>query len=132
LGGEAISRRAGQAKGTFYLYFDTKDAFLLELLRGYVAFEFATFPAFLPSETAFQAYLRRIGWYERTFARTAGVLRCMLQMSETEPKIRRLWHDRNAGIVDRVEAETIARLAAPVRDRQLLRLVIRTVGTMVD
>src|SRR5690349_9252755 len=28
LGVEAISRRAGQAKGTFYLYFDTKDAFL--------------------------------------------------------------------------------------------------------
>ena len=128
----AVTREAGQAKGTFYVYFETKDEFLTELLRGYVVFEAATFPTLPRTDTPFRSYFNRIAWYERTFARNAGILRCMLQMSETHPEIRRVWHERNAWIVDRALQETIALLKRPPRDTRSLRLAIRATGTMFD
>lgn len=128
----AVTRQAGSAKGTFYVYFDSKDEFLTELLRGYVVFEVTTFPILPKTGSPFKAYHERIGWYERTFARNAGVLRCMLQMSETHPEIRRIWHDRNAWIVDRALQETIALLKKPPQDLRPLRLAIRATGTMLD
>ncbi len=127
-----VTREAGSAKGTFYVYFTTKDEFLAELLRGYVIFEAGTFPVIPRTESPFRAYWTRIGWYERTFARNAGILRCMLQMSETHPEIRRVWHDRNAWIVDRALQETIALLKKPPQDLRPLRLAIRATGTMLD
>jgi AcrR family transcriptional regulator len=128
----AVTREAGSAKGTFYVYFKTKDEFLTELLRGYVLFEAAGFPVISRTETPFRAYRTRIGWYERTFARNAGILRCMLQLSETHPEIRRIWHDRNAWIVDRALQETVALLKRPPQDLRALRLAIRATGTMLD
>jgi AcrR family transcriptional regulator len=128
----AVTHEAGQAKGTFYVYFHTKDEFLTELLRGYVTFEATTFPPLPRTETPFRSYYTRIGWYERTFARNAGILRCMLQMSETHPEIRRIWHERNAWIVERALQETVALLKRPPRDTRSLRLAIRATGTMLD
>ncbi len=129
---EGICRAADQAKGTFYVYFKTKELFLAELLQGYVAFEASTFPALPPTDSPFRSYLTRIEWYERTFARNAGILRCMLQLSEVDPNVRRLWHERNARIVDRAVAATVARLKKPPADPAMLRLAIRAAGTMVD
>lgn len=128
----SVSRRAGQAKGTFYVYFNSKDVFLLELLRGYVAFEASTFVPLPLRDSAFKAYRNRIEWYERTFARNAGIIRCMLQMSEDHSDIRRLWHERNSRIVDRAVADTISRLTKPPADPKTLRLAIRAIGTMMD
>ncbi|MBM4186669.1 MAG: TetR/AcrR family transcriptional regulator [Gemmatimonadetes bacterium] len=128
----AITRQADSAKGTFYVYFDTKDEFLTELLHGYVVFEATTFPTLPRTGSPFRAYRDRIAWYERTFARNAGILRCMLQMSETHPEIRRIWHDRNAWVVDRALRETIALLEKPPHDLRPLRLAIRATGTMLD
>lgn len=128
----AIAKEAGQAKGTFYVYFKTKDEFLTELVRGYVVFEATTFPALPPTDTPFRSYLTRIGWYERTFAANAGILRCLLQLSETSPEIRRIWHERNAWIVDRAVTQTIGMLDKPPKDPRLLRLAIRVAGTMID
>ena len=128
----AVSRTAGQAKGTFYVYFDAKDQFLVELLRGYVAFEASTFVPVPPTDSAFRSYLNRVEWYERTFARNAGVIRCMLQMAEDHPDVRRLWHERNARIIDRAVADTVSRLSRPPADASTLRRAIRAVGTMLD
>lgn len=128
----AVSRSADQAKGTFYVYFKTKEVFLVELLQGYLGFEASTFQAIQPTTSPFLGYRNRIEWYEKTFARNAGILRCMVQMSETHPEVRRLWHERNARIVDRAVADTVARLAKPPADQRLLRLAIRAVGTMLD
>lgn len=127
-----VTRQAGSAKGTFYVYFDSKDEFLTELLRGYVVFEATTFPNLDRTGTPFRAYRDRIRWYERSFARNAGIIRCMLQMGETHPDIRRIWHDRNAWIVDRALQETIALLKRPPQDLRPLRLAIRATGTMLD
>ncbi len=128
----AVSKAAGQAKGTFYVYFKTKEAFLLELLQGYLAYEASTFLSLEPTASPFLAYRNRIEWYEKTFARNAGILRCMVQMGETDPDVRRLWHERNARIVDRAVADTVMRLTKPPADQRLLRLAIRAVGTMLD
>lgn len=128
----AVSDRAGQAKGTFYLYFPTKEAFLVELLQGYLGFEASTFQSIDPAKSPFLGYRLGIEWYEKTFARNAGILRCMVQMGEADPQVRRLWHERNARIVDRIVAETVARLKKPPADQRLLRLAIRTIGTMLD
>lgn len=128
----AVSKAAGQAKGTFYVYFPTKNVFLLELLHGYVGYEASTFHALQPTASPFLAYRNRIDWYEKTFARNAGILRCMVQMSEVDADVRRLWHERNARIVDRAVADTVARLVRPPTDQRLVRLAIRAVGTMLD
>ncbi len=128
----AVSKAAGQAKGTFYVYFKTKEVFLIELLQGYLAFEASTFLSLQATASPFLAYRNRIEWYERTFARNAGILRCMVQMGETDADVRRLWHERNARIVDRAVADTVMRLTKPPADQRLLRLAIRAIGTMLD
>lgn len=129
---EEISAEAGLAKGTFYIYFKTKDEFLIELARRFVAFEPQTLPAFSQRETAFRNTLALVTWYERGFLRNVGVLRCIIQMGETDDTMRELWQHRNRVIAEHAWDATLARLGNPSVDPGLLMLSLRTVGGMMD
>ncbi len=127
---EEISAAADVAKGTFYIYFKTKDRFLLDLGSRYIDFEIKSYPRFSRQLSEFQNSRRFIAWYEQTFAANAGVLRCMVQMGSTEPAMRSLWHRRNGQLVDRVTRRWTR--DNPEADADLHRWILRTSGAMLD
>lgn len=129
---EEISAEAGLAKGTFYIYFKTKDEFLIELARRYVAFEPQTMPSFSPRETPFRNTLSLVTWYERGFLRNVGVLRCIIQMGEIDDTMRALWQSRNKVIAEHAWDATLARLNSGAPDPAMVMLMLRTVGGIMD
>jgi AcrR family transcriptional regulator len=129
---EDISAEAQLAKGTFYVYFGTKEQFLRELLAQYVAFEAQTFPAPLAAETAFAGVRRVVGWYAQTFESNVGLLRCMVQLSSTDEEVHALWQARNTAVVERAFGDLVRRLGQSPADPMLLRLALRTAGGMLD
>lgn len=124
-----VARAAGLAKGTFYVHFSSKEEFLLEVARRFLAFE-TTMALWLPSRTVFSRIRAMTEWYERGFALNAGVLRCIVQMSESNVAMRALWHARNQRMVDR-QMEALAP-DLPRVDPVLLRLALRTAGGLID
>lgn len=129
---ENISSEARLAKGTFYVYFDSKEEFLRELLRQYVAFEGQTFPGPLGTETAFRGVRRLVDWYAQTFVSNIGLLRCMVQLSSTDERVHAFWQARNSTIVERAMGDLIRNLGRQPADPALLRLAVRTAGGMLD
>lgn len=129
---EDISSEARLAKGTFYVYFDSKEEFLRELLRRYVAFEAQTFPAAMAAESRFGAVRRLVGWYAQTFVSNIGLLRCMVQMSSADESVHALWQERNSRIVERALGDLARRSGQSPEDAMLLRLAVRTAGGMLD
>jgi AcrR family transcriptional regulator len=129
---EEICAGAGLAKGTFYIYFDTKDEFLQELAEQYVAFErqFVLVPD--PRDSAFATSLAWVSWYEGTFASNVGVLRCIVQMGEIDTKVRGIWHARNEFVARRIAESIEARVGERAPDREHLLFTVRTVGGMLD
>lgn len=127
---EEVCKAADAAKGTFYIHFQSKDLFLAELARRYVAFEIATVPSHNPGLTRYAQIKAFNGWYEAMFALNAGVLRCLVQMAPASAPMRDLWHERNSRLVDR----QMERIAPPPHtvDSRLARLAVRTIGGMID
>lgn len=129
---EEISAAAGSAKGTFYIHFPTKDDFLLELARQYVRFEGQFMPAYDERETVFGATLRSIEWYEGVFSTNIGVLRCIVQMGEVHADMRKIWHDRNTRIVDKLVDAITRRVGSRLPKTEHLMFAVRTAGGMLD
>lgn len=127
---EQICQEAGVAKGTFYIYFKSKDEFLLDLASRYVAFEVLAHPRLSSKNSDFTNMRLWVTWYERTFAANVGILKCLIQMGAQDPAMRDLWHQRNARLVDRSLAGWMK--TRPDADPVLERMIIRTAGTMMD
>jgi AcrR family transcriptional regulator len=127
---EQVSADAGVAKGTFYIYFKSKDAFLREMATLYIDFELQAYPRLSSRDSAFVNTRKWIAWYEKTFAANVGVLRCMVQMGAGDPAMREIWHARNRRLVDRSmrgwERQN------PSKDPVMMRLAVRTAGAMLD
>ncbi len=127
---EEVCQSAGVAKGTFYIYFESKDAFLRELGSLYVNFELQTYPRLSSRDSQFTNSRKWIAWYERTFAVNAGVLRCIVQMGAADTAMRNIWYERNQRVVDR--AMVGWEKHNPSKDPALQRWVMRTAGGMLD
>jgi len=126
---EDIASAARLAKGTFYIYFKTKDDFLRELVRCYCDFEPQTMPRHSLDLSTYATARTFVSWYERTFVTNLGVLGCMLQMGAIDPAVRECWSLRN----DRLVNESVeATLRGDSVDRELLTWVTRTTGGMFD
>ena len=126
-----ISKEAGSAKGTFFIYLKTKDEFLQELARRFITFERQTLPVLSSRASRFGNSLTFVTWYESSFLRNAGVLRCIIQMAEVDETVRSLWHERNATVAAHVVDATLQALDGPV-DEAMLLLTIRTAGGLLD
>jgi AcrR family transcriptional regulator len=127
---EQIAQEAGVAKGTFYIYFKSKDDFLRELGKLYTDFELQTYPRLSSRNSDFTNTRLWVSWYERTFAVNAGVLRCVIQMGASDPQMREIWFVRNSRIVDRAMQGWEKRY--PGLDPVLHRWMMRTAGGMLD
>lgn len=126
----SVCARAGVAKGTFYIYFESKEAFLRALAEAFVAFELETYPVFPEGAGGFANTRRWIAWYEGMFAANVGVLRCIVQMGAEDPAMRALWHLRNGRLVDRALERRGDDLPAQVREAR--RWALRAAGGMLD
>jgi len=129
---EDIAAAAKLAKGTFYIYFKTKDAFLRELAQRYCEFEPQTIPRFRADLSAYITAREFISWYERTFIANLGILRCMIQMGAVDPLVRECWLLRNSRIVSESVEATLRTVRNAGVDRELLTWVARTTGGMLD
>lgn len=129
---EDVSVEAGLAKGTFYIYFASKDEFLRELAAAYCAFELNTLPRHAPDASRFASARVWIGWYERTFAANVGILRCIVQMGESDPTMRDLWLRRNATVVQAMQSDLLRVGTLSAEDLRLMHWALRTVGGMLD
>lgn len=129
---EDVAKGADAAKGTFYIHFKSKDAFLLDLCRRFVDFEQVTLPASRRGETVFARIRNFVAWYERSFALHVGVMRCLIQMGEVSPEMRDLWHERNRMMTDRVITDWWEGKVPTKADPDLARLTLRIVGGMLD
>jgi AcrR family transcriptional regulator len=129
---EDIAAAAKLAKGTFYIYFKTKDDFLRELVQRYCDFEPQTIPRFTPDLSTYATAREFISWYERTFVANLGIIRCMVQMGAVDPTVRECWLLRNGRIVSESVEGTLRSVRAGSVDRDLLIWVTRTTGGMLD
>lgn len=131
---ENICAEAQLAKGTFYVYFESKEVFLNQLISRYIGFEVNTHPQFSLAVSAFRGALDWVEWYERTFAANVGILRCLVQLSAISLEHRALWHQRNRNIVERIIEQQQRRLGFEIGEAalNLLRISIRSVGGMMD
>lgn len=129
---EDVCAEAGLAKGTFYIYFASKDVFLHELCAAYCRFELNTLPRRAPELSRFAATRLWIGWYERTFAVNAGILRCIVQMGANDATMRELWLQRNAAVVQVMLSESMFGRKLSPGDTHLMLWTLRTVGGMLD
>jgi AcrR family transcriptional regulator len=127
---EDVCHEAGVAKGTFYIYFTSKDEFLRALAAMYIDFELQTYPRLSSRDSAFTNSRKWIWWYERTFAANVGILRAMVQMGAGDEAMRKHWHDRNGRLVDR--AMQGWERHNPSKDPSLQRWMMRTAGGMLD
>lgn len=129
---EDVSKSAGMAKGTFYIHFESKDEFLIELGRRYVEFELATMPLQQPTNDPFQRFLAWVPWYERTFSLNVGVMRCIVQMGDVSSTMREVWHARNRRMTEAIQSRWFGPEEAGVIDPSLAMLTLRTAGAMID
>ena len=131
---EDVCRDADLAKGTFYIYFESKEVFLRALMSQYVEFERNTYPPFSPTRGAYRGVHDWVSWYEGTFAANAGILRCMIEMSGADAEAEGCWHERNHSIVERALEQLLQRFdkAPGPRETELLRLAVRAGGSMMD
>jgi AcrR family transcriptional regulator len=127
---EEICQEAGVAKGTFYIYFKSKDEFLRDLAGRYLNFEFQTYPRLSSKNTEYTNTRKWVYWYEKSFAANVGIIKCMVQMGENDAAMRQLWHDRNGRLVDRSLAGWMK--TRPGADPKIERFILRTAGTMMD
>lgn len=125
-----VVKLAGLAKGTFYIHFPSKDDFLIALARRYLEFEQATVPMRPAKDTPFRQLREWVAWYERTFELNVGIIRCLVQMGEVSNEMRSLWHQRNAGMVDRIVANWYP--VSTSSEPAIARLALRLTGGMLD
>lgn len=127
---EQVCQAALVAKGTFYIYFRSKDEFLLDLAERYVAFEAQSRPRLSSRNSDFVNLRLWVSWYERSFAANVGVIKCMVHMADQDPRMRDLWHQRNAALVDRSLVGWMK--SRPEADPILERMMLRSAGTIMD
>jgi AcrR family transcriptional regulator len=127
-----ITQEAGLAKGTFFIYFKTKEDVVAELMETYVEFESATLPQIDVNEEAYHGVRQIIEWYEKSFALNHGILGCLIRLSNSDPQYRRLWQLRNSRLLDACVPLARSRLGIPEAELGLLRKAVHAVGAIMD
>ncbi len=115
---DAIAERAGVAKGTIYLYFDTKETLFEEAVRAVIGPIIARFEslAAAPEDSA-EAILRQMitTLYREvvTDPKKRGLLRLIISQGPRFPRLLRFYHDeliaRSMGALKRVLAYGVER-----------------------
>lgn len=97
-----IAERAGVSHGTFYTYYDNRNAVLIDLVTDTMAafIELASQP--WKGEDARTAVQNVIGGFLDTYEADAAVMRTWLQASREDPEFGALYVDLRQRFVDRI------------------------------
>ncbi len=127
-----ICRHADVAKGVFYNYFDSKDAFLEELSRQYVEFEVASFPSLELDLDAYVMVRTIVSWYADVFRYNSGLIRCLVRLTDTHEVYSELWRHRNREIADRIVSFVASYLGVRTSSSGPLRELVNALGDGMD
>jgi len=127
-----ITKAADLAKGTFFIYFQTKEEIVQELIGQYLQFERPTIPHDLPPGDSFQGVLIIVEWYEKTFAVNHGVLGCLIRLAGVDVNYAKLWRARNSLLLDRWMPLALGTLQLNRKHRDVLRHMMHSVGAIMD
>ena len=127
-----ISKHAGSAKGTFYIYFESKEQMLYELCDGYTSFENSILPELDINMKPYKLVRVIVAWYEESFRKNAGVLRAILQMADVDERFQGVWQRRNRRIADHVVNFLSEYLGVNNRASKSLRQLCNAIGNGMD
>ncbi|MGI9018343.1 MAG: TetR/AcrR family transcriptional regulator [Euzebya sp.] len=114
-----IAERAGVSHGTFYTYYDNRNAVLVDLVTDTMAafIELASQP--WEGEDARSAVEKIIGGFLDTYEADAGVMHTWLQASREEPEFGALYLDLRQRFVDRITEQLEVVVHAAERRRKV-------------
>ncbi len=127
-----VSSQAGVAKGAFYIYFDSRSAFLEELCREYVAYEMSTFPELDLDMDAYNMVRTIVAWYADVFRKNSGMIRCLVRMTDVEETFAEIWNRRNREIADRIVSFLCSFLDIRPNSAGPLRELVNALGDGMD
>lgn len=127
-----VCKRAGTAKGTFFIHYKTKEEFIEVLMKDYIEFEHRTMPVFDGKDGSWYTTKAVGEWYEKTFSVNHGLINCMAQLSSKEKVNHDLWCTRNQRLIDRWLPLVEENLPNSAQAMELLDLALHSVGSIMD
>ena len=128
-----VCERAGISPPVLYLYFEGKLALAQEVLREFLE-DFMGAPA-APAPTGqgpFELiYVANLRWIAMA-RENAGLIRCLLQLSDDVPEFGALFADANRRWYGRVARAATARFPGASVDEAAVRLAAYALGSMMD
>ncbi len=126
-----VCERAGITPPVLYLYFDNKLALTTDVLKEFLH-RFITAAADGSGLTAYRTiYQANLRWV--TLARAnAGLMRCLLELSDDEPSFARLFSTASDDWYRRIADSVVRRFPAAGRERPAIELAVHALGGMID
>ncbi len=129
---EDIAAAAKVAKGTFYLYFENKEAVTMAVLAEVMAEGERMLRGARTVDDPFLEILEPTVAYARLVFSNAGLFRAFVQFSHAHPEAAKLWSEITRKWLAGVEAVMDRRLGKGQTDPVTRRLVVYAMSWMVD
>lgn len=126
-----ICKRAKISPPVLYLYFESKEALVQEILVEFLQ-EFMNRAASAGARSPFQAmYDANLQWI-RSARANAGLMRCLLQFSEAQGDFAELFARESHEWNLRITASIIRRFPAADREQAQVHFIVEALGGMMD
>jgi AcrR family transcriptional regulator len=129
---DEICARSGLAKGTFYLYFDSKKAITLAILDEFVELQTRMAPAMDESKHLLENIRAIVAWVADFFRENTGLQRALMQLADTIPEVAAIWQRYTRFLASHVLATIRAGWNTEGVDDDLLFFTIYLLGNMLD
>ncbi len=126
-----ICARAEITPPVLYLYFETKQALTIDVLREFLD-RFLSRAEATPGGSAYASMLdANMRWIALARA-NAGLLRCLLEVSAEEPAFARLFATASDLWYQRIARSIVRRFPSAAVDAAAIRLIAHAMGAMMD
>ena len=126
-----VCRRARITPPVLYLYFDSKESLVEDVLREFLE-QFVSRAESEHAATPYQAmYAANLRWL-RSARANAGLLRCLLQFSDETPAFARLFARSSHQWYLRIAQSIVRRFPQAAPEERQLQLIVHALGGMMD
>jgi len=127
-----VCERAGVTTPALYMYFQNKLALTEDLLKEFVVEFMARTTSSGRGRSVYEAmYDATLRWIESARA-NAGLMRCLLQISDEVPEFAEVFANANRRWYERISSSLIARFPEAEPDKAALGLATYAFGGMID